>query len=69
MVFDGDAPRFEFRAPEAVRVWRKDRVLTVLSKAGPEPILAEAHALNPVAIDVASVSLKEIFLETVNAED
>jgi ABC-2 type transport system ATP-binding protein len=69
MVFDGEAPRVEFRAPGTVRVWRKDRVLTVLSKAGAEPILAEASALNPVAVDVAAVSLKEIFLETVNAED
>ncbi|OLC78413.1 MAG: hypothetical protein AUH72_16050 [Acidobacteria bacterium 13_1_40CM_4_65_8] len=69
LVFDGDAPEPAFRAPGVVRVRRKGRVLTVLSSAGAERILDEARALNPVSVDVVPVTLKEIFLETVTAED
>jgi ABC-2 type transport system ATP-binding protein len=69
LVFDGDAPEAAFRAPGVVRVWRKGRVMTVLSSAGAEGILAEARALHPVSVDVLPVTLKEIFLETVSAED
>jgi ABC-2 type transport system ATP-binding protein len=69
LVFDGEAPQPSFRAPGAVRVRREGRVLTVLSSAGTEAILAEARALGPVSVDVLPVTLKEIFLETVAAED
>jgi hypothetical protein len=44
-------------------------VLSVLSSAGAEAIVAEARALNPVSIDAFPVTLKELFLETVAAED
>ena len=66
LVFDGDAPEPAFRAPGVERVRRKGRVLTVLSSAGAERILDEARALNPVSVDVVPVTLKEIFLETVD---
>jgi ABC-2 type transport system ATP-binding protein len=69
LVFDGDAPETAFRAPGVERVRRKGRVLTVLSSAGAQPILDEARALSPVSVDVVPVTLKEIFLETVAAED
>jgi ABC-2 type transport system ATP-binding protein len=69
LVFDGEAPEPAFRAPGVERVRRKGRVLTVLSSAGAERILDEARALHPVSVDVVPVTLKEIFLETVNAED
>ena len=36
---------------------------------GPTQILDEARALNPLSVDVVPVTLKEIFLETVAAED
>jgi ABC-type multidrug transport system ATPase subunit len=65
LVFDGSAPEATFRSPAVVRVQRKGRVLTVLSNAGADPVLAEARAWNPVSVDVVPVSLKEIFLETV----
>ena len=68
LVFDGDAPDAAFHAPGVERVERQGRVLTVLSSAGSEPILEEARALNPVSVDVAPVTLKEIFLETVARE-
>ena len=65
----GEAPEPAFRAPGVERAWRKGRVLTVLSSAGSERIVDEARALNPVSVDVVPVTLKEIFLETVAAED
>jgi ABC-2 type transport system ATP-binding protein len=68
-VFDGDAPEPAFRAPGVERVRRKGRVLSVLSSAGSERIVDEARALSPVSVDVVPVTLKEIFLETVTAED
>lgn len=69
MVFDGEAPQPSFRAPGVERIQRNGRVLTLLSRAGAEPILDEARALNPVSVDVLPVTLKEIFLETVAPED
>jgi ABC-type multidrug transport system ATPase subunit len=69
LVFDGDAPEPAFRGPGVERVQRKGRVLTVLSSAGAEGILDQARALGPVSVDVVPVTLKEIFLETVTAED
>ncbi len=69
LVFDGDAPEPSFRSPGVERVRRKGRVLTVLSSAGAERILDEARALGPVSVDVVPVTLKEIFLEAVTAED
>jgi ABC-2 type transport system ATP-binding protein len=69
LVFDGEAPEPTFRAPGVERVWRKGRVLTVLSSAGADGILNEARALSPVSVDVVPVTLKEIFLETVTTEN
>jgi len=69
LVFDGDAPDAAFHEPGVVRVRRQGRVLTVLSSAGAESILDRARALHPVSVDVIPVTLKEIFLETVTAED
>jgi len=64
-VFGGDGPEPSFRSPEVVRVQRKGRVVSVLSSAGSDRVVAEARALNPVSVDVLPVTLKEIFLETV----
>jgi ABC-2 type transport system ATP-binding protein len=69
LVFDGDAPVAAFRAPGVQRVHRQGRVLTVFAASGVDAIVAEARALSPVAVDVMPVSLKDIFLETVKAED
>jgi hypothetical protein len=48
---------------------RQGRVLSVLSSAGADAVLAEARALNPASVEVVPVTLKEIFLETVARED
>ena len=67
-MFAGEAPEASFQSPGIERVRRKGRVLTVLSSAGSERVVAEARALNPVSVDVGAVTLKEIFLETVAGE-
>jgi ABC-2 type transport system ATP-binding protein len=69
LVFDGQAPDARFRGPGVVNVRRNGRTLTVLSSAGSAPIVEEARAMNPLSVDVAPVSLKEIFLETVREEN
>jgi ABC-2 type transport system ATP-binding protein len=69
LVFDGEAPQPAFRTPGVVRVRRSGRVLDVLSSTGSAQILDEARALSPVSVNVVPVALKEIFLETVAAED
>jgi ABC-2 type transport system ATP-binding protein len=68
-VFDGEAPAATFRAPGVVRVARQGRVMTVLCAAGSEPVVREARALGPVSVEVMPVALKEIFLDTVSAEE
>jgi ABC-2 type transport system ATP-binding protein len=69
LVFDDVAPETVFNAPGVTRVRRHGRVLTLLSTADAEQVVHEARALAPASIDVFPVSLKEMFLETVNAED
>ena len=68
LVFEGSAPDMVFRSPGVERVQRDGRVLSLVSSAGTEQILAEARALGPVSVDVAPITLKEIFLETVALE-
>jgi len=69
LVFDREAPQAAFRAAGVARVRRQGRVLTVIASGGAESILDEARALGPISVDVAPVTLKEIFLETVATED
>ena len=66
LVFAGDAPEAAF---EGARVRRSGRVLNVFSQTGAARIREEARGLGAVSIDVFPVTLKEIFLETVAAED
>jgi ABC-2 type transport system ATP-binding protein len=69
LVFEAEAPDHAFRAPGVERVQRTGRVLTVLSSAGEDQVAAEGRALGARSVDVAPVTLKEIFLETVTAEE
>jgi ABC-2 type transport system ATP-binding protein len=70
LVFDGPAPAdVVFATKGVVSVRREGRVLSVLCRAAEANLVAEARALNPNAIDVLPVSLKEIFLETVGVEN
>jgi ABC-2 type transport system ATP-binding protein len=69
LVFDGDAPAFTFQSTGVERVRRAGRVLTVLSSAGADAVLAEARALNPLSTDSTPVTLKDIFLDSIAVED
>jgi ABC-2 type transport system ATP-binding protein len=69
LVFDGEAPAAAFTSPGVVSIKRKGRMLTVLSSAGADAVVAEAQRLNPLSVDVTPVPLKDIFLETVITED
>ena len=66
LVFDAAAPAPAFRAAGVVRVERHGRVMTVLCSAGAGAVLDEARALGPISADVIPVTLKDIFLDTVN---
>lgn len=67
IVFDGDAPALTFRTPGVIRSRRDGRVITVFASDRAEAIAGEARSFNAVSIDVTPLSLKEIFLESVNA--
>jgi ABC-2 type transport system ATP-binding protein len=69
LVFDGDAPTISFKSAGVASVRRKGRVLSVLSSAGSDRVVAEARALNPKSVEVLPVTLKDIFLETVAVEN
>ncbi len=66
LVFAGDAPDVTF---EGARVQRSGRTLNVVSRSGADPILEQARGLDAVSVEVFPLPLKEIFLETVAAED
>ena len=68
LVFDGDAPRAEFRAAGVIRVERQGRVMSVLT-SDRDGLVAEARTLGPASIDASPVTLKEIFLESVRTEE
>ncbi|HMD34822.1 MAG TPA: hypothetical protein VKH42_07635, partial [Vicinamibacterales bacterium] len=71
-VFDADAPAVPDLLAQSTgiqRVRRSGRVLSVLTNGSADAIIDRARALRPVSVDVATVTLKEIFLETVTAED
>jgi ABC-2 type transport system ATP-binding protein len=68
LVFAGEAPHAEPKAPGVVRVRRQGRVLTVLTRDH-EALIAESRAWSPVSVDASPVTLKEIFLESVKTED
>jgi ABC-2 type transport system ATP-binding protein len=69
LVFDRDPPDVVLRSSVVGRVRRQGRVISVVTSAGADPILDEVRALGAVSIDVSPVGLKEIFLDTVAAED
>ena len=69
LVFDAEAPQPTLRAPGIVATERRGRVLTVLCRSGLEQVLAELRALDAASVEVMPVTLKEIFLESVNGEN
>jgi ABC-2 type transport system ATP-binding protein len=69
LVFENDAPPAQFQAAGIARMHRKGRVITLMSSGDADSIVDEARALNPLSMEILPVTLKEIFLETVGAED
>jgi ABC-2 type transport system ATP-binding protein len=68
LVFDGEPPPLTFRSTGVTHVRRDGRVLAAFVRAGIEQAVDEARSWNPAAVDVTPVTLKEIFLETINTE-
>jgi ABC-2 type transport system ATP-binding protein len=69
LVFDGEAPRPEFRTEGVLRATWNGRMLDVLARGGGDALIAEARALAPASLEVEPLTLKEIFLEAVKGED
>ncbi len=69
VVFDGAAPEAALRSAGIARIERQGRVMTVLCTAGAESIVGEVRALGPTSIDVTPVTLKDIFLDAVSAQE
>jgi len=68
LVFDGEPPPLTFRSTGVTHVRRDGRVLAAFVRAGIEQAIDEARSWNPAAVEVTPVTLKEIFLETINTE-
>jgi len=69
VVFESEAPKITLRAAGVERIKRKGRVITLLASKGADAIIDEVSALKPLSVDVVPVTLKEIFLESVAAEE
>lgn len=68
-VFDGEAPNHKFGTRGVERQQRKGRVISVLASERVDDIIAEGRVLGATSVDAVRVTLKDIFLETVAAED
>jgi ABC-2 type transport system ATP-binding protein len=68
MVFEQEAPEHALAAAGAARFRRDARSLTVFADRDVETIIDQAYLHNAVSVDVAPVTLKEIFLECARSE-
>jgi ABC-type multidrug transport system ATPase subunit len=68
MVFEQEAPENALAAAGAARFRRDARSLTVFADRDVETIVNQAYLHNAVSVDVAPVTLKEIFLECARGE-
>jgi ABC-2 type transport system ATP-binding protein len=68
-VFEAEAPNARLRSRGVVRVRRLGRVLSVTAHGHVDDVVAEARALGAVAVDVAALPLKDMFLELVAEEN
>jgi len=68
MVFEHEAPERALAAAGAARFRRDARSLTVFADRDVETIVDQAYLHNAVSVDVAPVTLKEIFLECARSE-
>jgi ABC-2 type transport system ATP-binding protein len=68
MVFEREAPEQALVAAGAANFRRDARSLTVFADRDVETIVDQAYLYNAVSVDVAPVTLKEIFLECARGE-
>ncbi|MBO0800067.1 MAG: ABC transporter ATP-binding protein, partial [Blastocatellia bacterium] len=68
MVFEEEAPEQALVAAGAAQLRRDSRSLTVFADRNVETIVDQAYLHNAVSVDVAPVTLKEIFLECARGE-
>jgi ABC-2 type transport system ATP-binding protein len=66
--FATNAPVDEFRMPGIRRVRRADRQLSVLVRGNADAVAAQGRSMNAVSVDVVPISLREVFLESVQGE-
>jgi ABC-2 type transport system ATP-binding protein len=69
LVFDNEAPEIAFRSPGVVRSARTGRIVIVFARDGADAIAAEGRTYGATSVDVMPLTLKEIFLESVNEEN
>jgi ABC-2 type transport system ATP-binding protein len=68
MVFEQEAPEHALVAAGAAQFKRDARSLTIFADKDVETIVDQAYLYNAVSVDVAPVTLKEIFLECARSE-
>lgn len=65
MGFATSPPPVAFRGEGIVRVVRAGREIRALASHNVDNVVAQAHGIGAISIDVSPVSLRELFLETV----
>jgi ABC-2 type transport system ATP-binding protein len=66
--FATSAPPAEFHMPGIRRIRRAERQLSVLVRGNADAVAAHGRNMSAVSVDVAPISLREVFLESVQAE-
>jgi ABC-2 type transport system ATP-binding protein len=68
--FDTQPPSAEFQTLEGIRHFRANgRQLTMLASHNAESVVERARSFDAVSVEVAPVSLREVFLETVKEDE
>ena len=65
--FASNPPVDEFRMPGVRRVRRAERQLSVLVSGNAEAVAARGRSINAVSVDFVPISLREVFLESVQS--
>ena len=66
--FANDAPRDELRIPGIRRVRRVGRQLSLVVSGNAEAVAARGRSMNAVSVEIVPISLREVFLESVQDE-
>jgi ABC-2 type transport system ATP-binding protein len=66
--FNTDVPAFDTRVPGAEKVRTSGRQITVLASSNADGIADLGRSMNAVSVDISPISLREIFLESVQEE-